>query len=878
MKARKGIRLAWGTMLAGLVATTVPAGGQTTIFVDASAQGAGDGSSWADAFTAVQPALDAAQSGDLVWVAGGTYVENITLALGVALYGGFAGTEDPATFNLADRDLVTHASILDGNQDGSVVTAPTGASETTRIDGFVIRNGTGTLSGDRRYGGGIYCADSSPTIANNRITGNGASPTGLGGGIHCSESSPVIIHNRIAGNVAMVGSGLHLHYSSPTIAGNTIADNLAGSAGGGIMMMGSSGTIMNNTISGNLGGSGFDATVNGGGVALMYSFPLIANNLIMGNGGGLGGGLGLYESSPTITNNTITANQGTAGGLYLKERCAPVVANNIIAFNSSGVQRAFFSSGKPTFRNNCVYGNAAFNFEIIADPTGTDGNISVDPRLADSAYGNMHIQADSPCVDAGDNAYMNGDSDIDGQPRIQPAGGMIDIGADESDDTVWPAGPYAIVRVSGDGDDEHDGSSWPLAKRTVQSALDAAAAVGGEVWVQAGTYCERITLPCFAHAYGGFAGTEAQRDERDWIANVTTLDGEQLGSVVTARAGYRVSTIDGFTITGGSAYRGGGVCVLAASPAIVNNAIRGNTATAIGGGLVLQATAALVANNTITGNEAGYGGGMEVRFGAPLITGNTIAGNRGSSGGGGVGVAYGGTIANNIIAFNSSGIHRSGGSPTLRHNCVYGNDSFNYDGLADLTGADGNISATPRFVRVPDPGPDGIWGNWDDNLGDVRLRAGSPCIDAGDNAYVFGALDLDGYPRIMDGDGDSIAIVDMGAYEVQEYTVPGDLDGDGDVDAGDRAVFLSTYGRCEGNAAFLPAADYDGDGCVTLPDYQAWLADYRAFNAPPVIPPSGGANGGSVGSGRRAQPAGVKADVAPSGRITPVDPTPPSRP
>ena len=50
-----------------------------TIFVKADATGANNGTRWADAFNQVQPALNAAVSGDEVWVAAGTYVENITL-------------------------------------------------------------------------------------------------------------------------------------------------------------------------------------------------------------------------------------------------------------------------------------------------------------------------------------------------------------------------------------------------------------------------------------------------------------------------------------------------------------------------------------------------------------------------------------------------------------------------------------------------------------------------------------------------------------------------------------------------------------------------------------------------------------------------------
>jgi hypothetical protein len=53
--------------------------------------------------------------------------------------------------------------------------------------------------------------------------------------------------------------------------------------------------------------------------------------------------------------------------------------------------------------------------------------------------------------------------------------------------------------------------------------------------------------------------------------------------------------------------------------------------------------------------------------------------------------------------------------------------------------------------------------------GNYHLQATSPCIDAGSNSLVPAGIttDLDGYARIVDGDGDTIDEVDMGAYEYQ---------------------------------------------------------------------------------------------------------------
>ena len=85
----------------------------------------------------------------------------------------------------------------------------------------------------------------------------------------------------------------------------------------------------------------------------------------------------------------------------------------------------------------------------------------------------------------------------------------------------------------------------------------------------------------------------------------------------------------------------------------------------------------------------------------------------------------------------------------------------------------GNINSDPQFVRNPSPGADTIWGTADDDYGDLRLRSGSPCNDAGSNAAVPSGIttDLAGNQRFIDVPGvrDPGAIVDMGAFE---YTLP----------------------------------------------------------------------------------------------------------
>ena len=505
------------------------------------------GLSWATAKVTVQAGLNAAVSGDEVWVAAGAYVERVTLKAGVALYGGFNGDETDRT----QRNWTANRAILDGNAAGTVATAPTGATSSTRIDGFTIRNG-------KASSGGVKCSSSSPTIANNLITGN------AGVGVSCASASPVVTGNTIVGNT---GSGVDC-YASQAIIGN-------------------------NAITGN----------GNSGVYCYSSSPTIANNLIAGNAASLGGGIYCLLSSANIINNTVVGNSaGSDGGGIYSSSGTPLIANTIIAFNSSGVCTAY---GQPSLRYSCAYGNRDYDYSGMADPAGANGNISANPRLAGVQYGNAHIQPSSPCVDAGDNSVtQSGWKDIDREERI--SGSRVDIGADESFGGLWAEGPYITVRVSLQGNDNNDGSSWMLTKRTVQAAIDLASSSGGEVWVKAGTYPERLVLRPYVHIYGGFDGTESSRRHRSWSVNTTILESASAGPVVTAsQFGYGSSTIDGFTIRVGRSRSGDGVYCSYASPCVSNNTITRDSAASYGRGVDCYYASPTVTKNTINGNRAG---------------------------------------------------------------------------------------------------------------------------------------------------------------------------------------------------------------------------------------------------------------------------------
>lgn len=110
--------------------------------------------------------------------------------------------------------------------------------------------------------------------------------------------------------------------------------------------------------------------------------------------------------------------------------------------------------------------------------------------------------------------------------------------------------------------------------------------------------------------------------------------------------------------------------------------------------------------------------------------------------------------------------------------------------------------------------------------GDVHLLDGSPCIDAGSNAAVppEAIVDLDGGARVVDGNGDSAAIVDLGVFESRPPGIPGDLNGDGMIGAADLLILLSQWGSC-GDPGDCPA-DLTGDGTVGGSDLLVLLSHW----------------------------------------------------
>jgi hypothetical protein len=216
------------------------------------------------------------------------------------------------------------------------------------------------------------------------------------------------------------------------------------------------------------------------------------------------------------------------------------------------------------------------------------------------------------------------------------------------------------------------------------------------------------------------------------------------------------SLLDGFRITNGLHNYGGAVCCSDSSPRIIRCRLTGNSAHH-GGALYLSGSSPTIIDCLIDGNLAyavagvimipGQGPGIYCSSyrSHPIINNCTITNNYGPDGGG-ISCRGGSPKITNCILWANSAPQVAGGTPDVT--------------FCDIQGGwpgEGNIDADPCFLQP---------GHWNAE-GIYYLLRGSPCIDGGTNEPNIGLApaDIIGNPRLVDGDADGVAVVDLGAYE-----------------------------------------------------------------------------------------------------------------
>lgn len=374
----------------------------------------------------IQAGINAAAKGDTVLVAAGTYKETINF-MGKAI-----------TVASASGPRVT---IIDGSSvGGPVVRFVTAETSKAVLRGFTIQGGT--LCCFPYEGGGVEVNNSSPSIIGNVIQNNVGA--GNGGGINIYFGSPLVRGNTIKGNsVAFFGGteggGIDiLGSSSAQIFGNTVTANFGVGFGGGIGMNGGGNAVIrNNRITGNT------ALSQGGGMWLANnSDEIIVQNLITKNTAPSGSGIYSLIPSSTpgfvVVNNTIANNSAASDAAFVADGFnsnAQIINNLIIALpqQTALLCNPLYTDGPPIVQFNDAFSSLGTAYGgMCSGFTGTNGNISADPKFAR----NYQLSSGSPAIDAGTNSAPDLTAyDLAGKPRIVDGDGdgnpVIDMGAFE---------------------------------------------------------------------------------------------------------------------------------------------------------------------------------------------------------------------------------------------------------------------------------------------------------------------------------------------------------------------------------------------------------------------------------------------------------------
>jgi sugar lactone lactonase YvrE len=511
-------------------------------------------------------------------------------------------------------------------------------------------------------------------------------------------------------------------------------------------------------------GSGHIYEFTPGGVQSTFASGLDAPyGLAFNNTGDLfvtdNGSGNIYEFTPGGTQSTFASGLSDPSGIAFNSAgdlfVADFISGNIYEFTPDGMQSTFASG--------------------LSGPSGIAFNSAGDLFVADQVSGNIYeftpggtqstfaSGLSTPVGLAFNSAGDLFESDLgSGQIYEFTPGGTQSTFASGFNspfglafEPVWEPSVPKTLRVPAD---------YP----TIQAAINAASNLTNDtVLVSNGTYYENLDFNGKVVTITSVNGPQ-----------VTIIDGSDAGPVVNFSHGEGAgSVIKGFTIQNGYNWEGSGMTLLGSSPTIIGNIFQNNAeevgyyGAAIGGnnaspiveqnlfqnntadsqylsGVIsfINESSPIIANNVFANNPCLA---INMIGNTPIIINNTIVNNNAGIS------ASSGIICNNILFNNSLGVGSAG--DVWQNNLVYGGQTL-YSGQ-DLTGANGNISTNPFFACLPS--------------GDFHLLAGSPCIDAGNNgAPQLPATDFDGNPRILAGNPNGPAIVDMGAYEFNPASPP----------------------------------------------------------------------------------------------------------
>lgn len=730
-----------------------------TIYVKYNASGSSNGTSWANAYTDLTSALAGASALDEIWVAAGTYkptsgtsrTVSFELEDSVAVYGGFAGTENVK----GQRDWITNVTILSGDigtinslTDNSYHVVTSDVSHLARLDGFTIEEGyaNGGASGHIN-GGGVYLNGSDLTIRNCLFKNNHSFGHGAGLYVIPAGTRYISIENcdfRKNDAHGFFGGGFHVVQGNLSRVKNcSFIGNKAGSgAGFYISNLATLEDIEQCTMTAN------NATY-GAGAYLYYGNVDVLNSVFKKNTGTYGGGIYSNEADLNITACRFDTNSTSrGGGIYTSLGSIGDIKNSHFLKNTGS---AIYSKKITGTIDSCTF------FENVS---GTSPGGAIKVALGKYRINNSQFRFNGATSSYGGAIYQSGasvaiencafDSNYTTYANTY-GGGAIYAGAS--------SGFSSIRRI-------HNST---FKGNTSVHAGGAISATVHNITVSNSTFKGNRATNCSV-GYGGGAfyltgdtSTFTQCLFENNFANSTA-------SATTAAP-----------LKGGALLINGKYVTVSECRFLTNSLGDGYTSYRNGGAIALSgATNSIVRNSVFLGNSTGSGtyskgGAIYTKDEDIKVLNCVFSGNR-TTGAVGYGAAcyvalpyfHHCSFANNSSYYDYSTVYMNGvsaGDTAKLINCVIWDNatttSFGVPGAGFVaqnsiiqggyTGGTNIIQASPFFQDAN--GADNTPGNMDD---DLRLRSTSPAIDTG-WAYLAPARDMTGFLRDL--------VPDIGAYE-----------------------------------------------------------------------------------------------------------------
>ena len=635
-------------------------------------------------YNSIQAAINASNDQDTIIVSPGFYQENIS----------FNGKDVVVTSTfLAEQDsLIIASTIIDGNNNGSVVEFDDSETDAAVLQGFTIQNGDGKYADPDEngtfytYGGGIYCKGSSPVLKDLIVTNN-TGDEGGGGGIFCYEASPIITGCLITNNTTNdVGGGLYArNASNVTIINTDFVSNEADLGAGCYLRSESVPSMTNVEFTSNV------AANSGGAIVLKDNADATMNQVTMvGNiAEGLGGGLYINNADPSLDYVLAFGNISSAGGgAYIRNNSDPIFNHTTVAYNTSGFEGSgvyLRDNSNLTVTNSVFWGNGDeqiyfrdsgddvsldISYSLVEDgQSGVDvnnngfldwglGMLQSDPYFCNGEGGLFTLRENSPCINAGDDGQFIG---------------IFGVGC-------GPINTGPVWYVDELGNDTSDGSiETPFL--TIQRAIDACVN-GDTVRLNPGNYIETFDFNSKDIVFESRAYELVDPD----LIRRTVISSGALGGSCLELIGQDAAYVEikGITFSGGQSQVGGGIYVENSSPKLSGIIVENNTAE-VGGGIYINESDVELDHVTVKNNGSNFGGGIYATGSIVKLISSSVDSNIAYWGAGLYSEDSGFDIERSNIRFNlayieGGAIYQNGNSMDITESAITSNTGLDFGG------------------------------------------------------------------------------------------------------------------------------------------------------------------------------------------------------